>query len=193
MGALKSRILSYEGAFIFLALLNIWPIWVTPYFPTLDGPSHVYNSGLLNHIFFGNEGVQEFFAINSEIVPNWIGHFTMAFLLQLGLPAALVHKLILSIIGFGIPMTFFKLSKRVGGQNNALSLLSLVFVYTFLFGLGFINFGLGILFVLLVILQDQLPVSRKGVSHYVILFLLLALCYFAHLVAFGIVCVYFFN
>lgn len=177
--------------FVLLAILNIWPIWFSNYFPTVDGPSHLYNAQLIGELWKGNTFFQSFIEINSEWVPNWTGHFVLAILMKLGLPVFAANKILLGIIALGIPLAFKKLVKELGSPITGISFFSLIFVYTFLFGMGFYNFGLGI-FMTLISISLYIK-GRKQTYKWiqVLLFLCIALCFFSHLVCFGILCFYF--
>ena len=38
--------------FLAMTLLNLMPIFVGKFFPTMDGAAHLYNSNLINHLLF---------------------------------------------------------------------------------------------------------------------------------------------
>jgi len=46
-------------AFLFLVLIYILPIWIFKYFPSQDGPAHIYNSFILIPILVRND-IQSF-------------------------------------------------------------------------------------------------------------------------------------
>lgn len=189
--SLPRKFFNIEVIFVLFAILNIWPIWFSNYFPTVDGPSHLYNAKLIGELWNGNSFFQSFLEINQEWVPNWTGHFLLAILIKFGLPVFVAHKILLSLIALGIPLAFKKLLKELGSPITGISFFSLIFVYTFLFGMGFYNFGLGILMTLISISLYIKGRNQTARWIQIFLFLSIALCFFSHLVCFGILCVYF--
>lgn len=188
---LAKKFFTIEVLFVLLAFLNIWPIWFSDYFPTVDGPSHLYNSQLILDLLKSDSFFADFLEINSEWVPNWTGHFLLLLFQKMGFSVFFANKIVLSLIALGIPLAFKRLLKILGSPITGISFFSLIFVYTFLFGMGFYNFGLGI-FMTLVSIQFYLK-SKENTTfrNRVLLFLSIGLCFFSHLVCFGILCLYF--
>lgn len=188
---LKSNFSRFEIFFLILIFVNIWPIWINSNFPTLDGPSHLYNAQLLHQIWDGNEGLTSYFAVNNEWIPNWSGHFFLTLLIHLGVPVLLANKLLLMIIGLGLPLSLWRIVRLQQKQVfNVILFFSLIGVYTFLFGMGFYNFGLGILFALLSIGTHIKILVKSGIAKYIGFFFLLSLTFFSHLIAFGMLSFY---
>ncbi len=188
---LQKKLFNIEVLFVLAAILNIWPIWFSSYFPTVDGPSHLYNSQLILELWNSDAFFSSFFEINSEWVPNWSGHFLLVLFQKIGFSVFFANKIILSLIALGIPLAFRSLLKTLGSPITGISFFSLIFVYTFLFALGFYNFGLGIL-MLLISIQFYLKTKKdKGTFIHIFLFISIGLCFFSHLVCFGILCLYF--
>lgn len=183
--------LRLEFIFVFLAILNIWPIWFSNYFPTVDGASHLYNSQLILELGQSNSFFQNFHEINPEWLPNWSGHLILLIFQKMGIPVFLANKLLLSLIALGIPLAFKGLLKEMRIPLSGISFFSLVLVYTFLFGLGFYNFGLGILgffIALRLLIRAKNQINFKNL---LFLFLSISFTYFSHLVCFGILGIYF--
>src|SRR5205809_5945752 len=68
--------------YVAVAIVAVIPIWSVRYLPTVDGPSHVYNSWLLRQLLLGAQGpIAQWFRIDWRPHPNWIGHAVMAALM----------------------------------------------------------------------------------------------------------------
>lgn len=79
-----------------LAILSLAPIWSASYLPTSDGPSHVYNSWVLQQLVRGSHGpAADWYAIDWRPLPNWLGHAVMA-LLMFVVPPLIAEKLLVS-------------------------------------------------------------------------------------------------
>src|SRR5213080_1705702 len=151
-----------------LALLSLVPFWTVHYLPTVDGPCHTYNSWVLLHHgdprypLFG-----QYYKINAEPYPNWIGHAALALLT--------------------LPAGAWYLAGSVRPGNRWLALLALPFVFNFLFQFGFYNFSISLGLFLFIVGFWWRHRDRPGSPVYVAgINLLLALCYFSHILSFGL-------
>ena len=64
-----------------LLVLECVPIWTFPYFPSEDGPSHVYNASVLAH--YGVETIyQEYYRIVPTFAGNILSDLILASLLS---------------------------------------------------------------------------------------------------------------
>ena len=67
-----------------LIVLHILPLWVFKYFPSQDGPAHVYNSYVLSA--FHDEDptrLREYYKLNLTLFPNWSSHAFMSVLMHI--------------------------------------------------------------------------------------------------------------
>ncbi len=171
--------------FLLILVLNLSPIFETTFFPTLDGPAHLYNSNLINELWFGNNDfLSQYYSINPKAIPNWIGHFLLS-LFNLFLPAVYSEKTLLLIYFIGLPLSFRFLIKTVSPKSIGLSYFVFPFVYSFTFALGFYNFSLALpllFFTLAFWLRQQDSISKRKTVF--ILFLLITATYFSHLFVF---------
>ena len=172
--------------FLLITLLNIIPVLSYKFHATLDGPAHLYNSNLINHLLFGDKTpLSNFFSFNPEPIPNWSGHFILS-LFNLMMPAYLAEKLLLILYLIALPFSFRSLIKTLSPNNYLLSYLIFPFTYSFLFYYGFYNSIIAVVFMIVSINywlkhQDNLSI-KKGI----ILFLLLLITYFSHLFIFAV-------
>jgi len=122
--------------FLIVVLLNIIPVLSYTYFPTMDGPAHLYNSNLITHLLFeDNQQLHEFYKLNTIAVPNWIGHFILSFF-NLFLPAFLAEKILLLIYFVGLPYSFRRLIITINPKAVFVSYFIFPFTYSFLFFIG---------------------------------------------------------
>src|SRR5687768_6062047 len=91
--------------FYAVLLLNLLPLLVFKFYPSLDGPAHLYNSLLIPEMLKGNEVLESMLKFNSEPVPNWSGHFILSFF-NLFLPGWLAEKMLLIFYVTGLPLSF---------------------------------------------------------------------------------------
>jgi hypothetical protein len=184
----QNKFRSIETYLFFLIIaLNLVPVLSVKFFPTLDGPAHLYNSNLITNLLFGNQAhLSDFFIFNNEPVPNWTGHFILSFF-NLFLPAYLAEKILLIVYLISLPLAFRNLIKTISPDNYYLSYLIFPFTYSYLFFLGFYNFSLAIVFLLMALNywlkhEDKIFSLKKTVM----LFILLTLIYFSHIFVFEI-------
>jgi len=171
--------------FFLVLILNLIPVLSVRFFPTLDGPVHLYNSNLINHLLTGDHSrLHDFFEFNPEPVPNWTGHFILSFF-NLFLPAFLAEKMLLMLYLTGLPVFFRRMVKTIAPENYFMSYLIFPFTYSYLFFQGFYSFSLAIVFLLITLNywikhEDQM-FSFKGI---LTLTLFMVLLYFSHIFVF---------
>jgi len=173
--------------FLLVALVNLMPVFAGKYFPTLDGAAHLYNANIIKELFLNSDtNMAAFYEFNSTPVPNWTGHFILAFL-RLFFPAYLAEKCLLVVYLFGLPYAFRSLVSDINPKNSLSSYLIFPFCYTGVFLLGFYNFSIGILMFFVVlsawIKWENRGFTRKKWALFTLLFILL---YFSHLVVFAV-------
>lgn len=173
--------------FLCFTLFCLIPVSIGYFYPSLDGPAHLYNSNLINHFLFGEKTIiNEFIEMNSEPVPNWTGHFILTFF-NAFLPSFLAEKAVLFSYIVGMAYAFRSLVKTIAPQNYELSFLIFPFIFSSFFFLGFYNFILSLI-VLFYTIGFWLRNKDNAFSIKVILklFLLISITYFSHVFVFGI-------
>ena len=138
--------LRFEKYLFYLLVLFALSIIIIPrFYITGDGPSHTYNAKVLFDYVFGHERsfYKEFYIINRNIDPNWIGHLLIGFFLQI-FPYWFADKLFqityLLVFAFG----FRYCMKSINNENTFLSFLFFPFLFTLAFQEGFYNYSLAI-------------------------------------------------
>ena len=182
---LNSYISSWEDRiFLLLVLLYLLPIWSIQFFPSQDGPSHVYNALIVKEYFNTNEYplFHKYYDLNAKPMPNWFGHATMAILMFIVNPL-IAEKLLLS--GY---VLLFLLSGRyllinVDPTKKWLALAFFPFVYNYLLNMGFYNFSYSVGFFLLAVGYWWKHHQNLRLKHAAILNLIMVCCYFSHMVS----------
>ncbi len=172
--------------FIFLTvvLFNLSPLFITHYFTTMDGGSHINNAHILKTIFTSSQNLySNSFIINPELVPNWSGHFVLAFLL-LFFKSVVAEKILVACLLILTPLFIRKIIKLTAPQNIIISYFIFPFTQYLLLYLGFFNFTLGILFLLIFVFYYLKYNTAFKLQHYLLLTLLFFCIYFSHLFVF---------
>lgn len=113
------------------------PVWLFRYFPTQDGPSHLYNAFVLARL--DQPLIREFFQLNLALFPNWTTYLLMAPLTRV-LPPLVVQQIVLSLCVIAIPAATLYLQKSFKAEADATALLGTILAFSYLFFLGFLNF-----------------------------------------------------
>lgn len=127
---------------------------------TLDGPAHLYNARILQHLLLKNPVLEQFLEINPEIIPNYFISCMYGLLINYFDPLSVekfINAICLLLLGTSSLLIIQKISKT--GRHCGIliglilfnNLLALGF-YNFMFSLGFMN--LSILFILKIIDQN---------------------------------------
>lgn len=128
---IASRLNKAEYYFFYVFLvINLLPILVFKFFPTVDGPAHLYNSRLIIELLGQNSLLDNYFIFN-EIAPNWLGHILLSFF-QLLFPAYIAEKCLLLIYFIGFPVSFRAFIKIQPDHNNTLIYLVFPFLIAWL-------------------------------------------------------------
>lgn len=176
-----------ERSFFFIiVLLFASPLLVQSYFPTNDGPAHIYNSHLILEFITGNSNiVSQLYQFNSHIEPNWIGHFLFV-LFDFFFSSSISERLLVAICMVSLPISIRYFCKSTFTGKTYAAYLAIPFGYNFILVLGFYNFclGLSILFFALAYLNKS-NFTFKGKSILVLFFFGIVL-YFSHLIVYAI-------
>jgi hypothetical protein len=166
---------------LFLALLlaHVSVLFRYSWYPTLDGPAHLYNAHLIKQLLLGAEHPARFFAFSGFPEPNWSGHAIMA-LLSLFLPTNWVEKGLVLLIFTGTAFGFRALVRALHPSAGLATLLVFPFLCTHTFRMGFFNFSLSIAVGLWTLWWWQRMKERPGVRGTGVLFLLSGLLYFSN-------------
>lgn len=167
--------------FLLLLVLYVLPIWIFKYFPSQDGPCHIYNSFILKHYNDPGYVFNEFYGIRKEPVPNWTSHAVMMLLMYL-VPPLIAEKLLLT--GYIVLMAggMLYLLNVVERGRTPLAFLAFPFIYSHLLLMGFYNFSLSIALIMPVVGYWWKHFDTFSAKNMIVLSLLLVVTYFCHLV-----------
>jgi hypothetical protein len=171
---------------IFYAVLalSVLLLLTVKFYPSMDGPSHLYNSNLICHLLNGHPSiVGSYFILNKDVIPNLTSYFILS-LFNSFLPGWLAEKILLILYLIGIAISFRLLIKQLNPSNAGLSVLIMPFAYSFLFHLGFYNFSLSFIFMFLAIYYWLKNREKGGLLKYFILFLFISFTYLSAIITF---------
>ncbi len=180
--------IAFERVFFYSCLgVGLLAIIVNPANPTLDGPSHLYNSKLINYLLDGNQFISHYYALNRIPAPNLTDHYLLALLMTV-FSWQLAEKILIVIYLLSFSLLFRKLLKQWSGANTVFSVFAIPFSFSSFYYLGFYNFCLSfpLLFGMLIYYHKYFTGAgnRPTGSKYFILFLLSTLLYFTNGLAF---------
>lgn len=173
-----------EIIFYSVLLINIAFLFATRFYPSMDGPAHLYNANLLKHIFLNNQFIESYYQISSIPVPNWSSHFILSFF-GLLFPGWLAEKFFLILYVSGMAISFRLLIKALKPENLAMSVFIFPFIYSFLFHLGFYNYTLSFIFFFLTLAFWNNNYKANQFSLHLITGVLLLATYFSNILTFG--------
>lgn len=169
-------------AFLLITLLYILPVWIFKYFPSQDGPCHVYNAFILSHFNDPAYEFNHFYEIRETLIPNWTSHAFMAILMRMISPL-IAEKIFLTYCIVFMAIALLYLLNAVEGKRNELVFLGFPFIYNGFFAMGFYNYSLGIALFLFTVGYWWKHITNLGPKNLCTLVLLLLLLYFSHPVA----------
>jgi hypothetical protein len=128
---------------LFISIIFIISV---PFYPTVDGASHLYNSFILKELIFNSSSpFHTYFELNSVLVPNWLDHILLAGLLTVFSPIW-TQKIFLIAIVLTQAIIFRKLVFKLNPENKVLSVLVLPFLFGSFFHGGLFNQTLSLVF-----------------------------------------------
>ena len=129
--------------FVLLLVVHLAPVWIFRFFPSQDGPSHLYNARLLTEMLEpANFQVRLFFEYSAALHPNLLAHVLLA-ALQLVVSPLVAEKLLLSLIVALFPLSLAYLLDSIRRGHVVFALLGFLYVYNGLLHKGFYGFNLG--------------------------------------------------
>src|SRR5438105_8416651 len=166
--------------YVAVAIVTVLPIWSVRYLPTVDGPSHVYNSWILHELIRGVQGpIAEWFRIDWRPNPNWIGHAVMS-LLMFAVSPIIAEKLFVTAIVVFFLYAIWRFTAVVDEGNRIFAFLAVPFAYNLLLQNGFYNFCAGASLYFLIVAVWWKRHDRPDARTIAIVAALLLLCYFSH-------------
>jgi len=163
-----------------VAVVAIAPIWSVRYLPTVDGPSHVYNSWILHSLLRGVHGpIAEWFRIDWRPNPNWIGHAVMSLLMFVVSPIV-AEKVFVTGIVLLFLFAMWRFTGAFDERNHIYAFLAVPFAYNLLLQNGFYNFCAGTALYFLIVAVWWQRRDQPNARTIALVATLLLLCYFSH-------------
>ena len=123
--------------------LMILPVWLYPYFPSQDGPSHLYNAKVLLQYFdHSNFQLRYFFDIHFSLIPNNTAQWVLA-LLVLFFDPLIAQQLMFSIMIVLLPLSVIYIGSHFDKKHNLLIIGSFIFAHNYFLQMGFFGYSLG--------------------------------------------------
>jgi hypothetical protein len=123
-----------------LIALHLLPIWIFPFIPTQDGPSHQALTLILRQYDHPGAGLlRQYYLPNREALPNWFIFFLMTRALGF-VTVPVAEKILLSAYILLLPLSARYALRAIDPRAGFLALLAFPFLYNFTFNMGFFNF-----------------------------------------------------
>lgn len=171
--------------YILLLGVHVALVWWLPYFPSQDGPSHVYNLVILRDLLNGGYEWGDFFTYQLRAVPN-LGFHLVAYPLLLLFPPLIVEKLFVSLyillMGSCVPVFFRAFDRPV--FPFAYLVFPVIFNYTLF--MGFYSYVIAVP-IFLIAFSIAWRIRTDSIAHrFVCLNLAGLLVFYCHLIPFVI-------
>jgi hypothetical protein len=176
--------LTERNVFYLVLVFSISMLFTVKFYPSMDGPCHLYNSNIISQLIEGNSfALKNFFVLNNTILPNWVSYIILSAFNSF-LPAWLAEKILLVIYITGISISFRLLIKQLSPDNFSLSIFIFPFANSFLFHLGFYNYCLSFVFLFLTLSYWLKYYETNTILKYLGLLVLLMLTYLSAILTF---------
>ena len=152
-----------------MLVYSVMLFWKYDFYLTMDGPSHLYNSSLLN-FYDKSDFLKQYLEKNNPLLlPNYTDHIILQFLFKF-FSTTIAHKLLLCIIVIFIPITFKLAIRAVSNNKGNFSFMIFPLLFNSLLHFGFYNFNLAFVFLNLQILLTVFIINKTK-RYYLFLFL----------------------
>lgn len=165
------------------AFLLLGPIWLFRHLPLVDYPDHLARAYVLTHL--DDPAYGGFYRSAWGPYPYLAGDLLLV-ALQKVVPIDVAGRLLLSLCALSVPAASWLFLRRANPGSTMLAMWSLPLSYNLFFLSGFMNMQLSMALCLVVLtawLRWKERPSRKG---WLLLFLLVNLLYFTHLMGFAV-------
>lgn len=121
----------------FMTLLYLLPIWGFQYFPSQDGPTHIYNATLIHEFINPEYNIfQKYYELNTNPDPTWFSHIILTLLMYVFDPE-ITEKLFLT---FYVVMFIFSVRYALGVINpdsRWIVYMAFPLIYNYILYMGF--------------------------------------------------------
>jgi hypothetical protein len=178
--------LTWRTLLVSMLVIHLAPIWLTTYFPSQDGPAHLYNARIwLDSFDRSNYQIRQFYRAGYELYPNMLTHLMLGGLQKI-VPALIAEKLVLSLIIAGVPLSLLYLLNSIERGRGVMCLFGFTFAYHNLLHIGFYNFSLSVSMCLFALgwwwrYRDSMTLAKLGGFYALVL-----LTYLSHFAGFAV-------
>ncbi len=180
----RRRLLLALGYWLSLVAL-LAPVWLFAYFPSTDGPSHLFNA----YVFANYSRVplfQQIFLLHVPSAGNLTGHALAIFLLKIGVPGEICEKLIATLAIAALALAFRYAVTAFSSVSALAPFLVFPFLYNWPMQMGFWSFSLGVPFLFISVGLYFRYRGRWRPSSFLYLLLAAACAYLSHPIAWAV-------
>ncbi|CAG5085489.1 hypothetical protein [Parvicella tangerina] len=182
----RAQLLLFVLGFIIVCI----PLFSMDYLITLDGPNHLYSSGIFYKLLQEQTVYNNYIGFNSEFTPNYFTVIILGALQKVfsgSIALKIFHFLHIILLLSG---AYFWSNAHASGKR-VYPFLVLPFVYSYLFFSGFYNFIFSVSFLLWVLgFYERMKNKAWRAHHFFILGALLFITYSTHIISFFFVGLY---
>lgn len=168
-----------------LTLLSIGLVWALPYFPTQDGPSHLYNLVILRDLLHGGSIWGEYFIYELSATPN-LGFHAVAYPLLAFFSPVAVEKIVVSLYIVLMTVSVPCFLRSFGNSSMSLSYFVFPLLFNYAVMMGFYSFSLTVPCMLLSISLAWSVRARPLLQRVLVFNLAGIVLYYLHLIPFAI-------
>ena len=180
------KLMNWKSLFVLLLVLHLLPLWIFTYFPSQDGPSHIYNALMLKEYHkHENFMLRDVWKLNITIFPNWLSHLMLAAFLFV-FPPIVAEKVFLTLAVGLVPISFFYLLDAVHKRGFVFAWLGFLFSYNYLLFMGFYNFAISSSLFFFSFGYWWRHKDDLRVNHLIVLYILILLTYLSHISSYGL-------
>ena len=171
--------------YLVLALMaaSLVPIWITPRFPSQNGPWYLLIVQMASELGNPQWNYSDFYQVNWNPIPHSL-HELLMLGLNTVLPLLTAEKVALSLYALAVPLSVFYFLGVVARHWKFLGYLSFLAIHTFTFYRGYQDFCLSIPLFFFGFAFWYRHRDDATVRHWIVLGLLSAATFFAHLLTF---------
>ena len=133
-----------RNLFYGLLIINLLPLWLSTYFPSQDGPAHLYNARIIGDWYWSDFSIfREYLTLNERLDPTWFDHIILAALMKFFSPNV-SEKLFLTVYILALPLSIRYALGVIHPGARFLSVLAFPLLYNALLHYGFYSFAMSL-------------------------------------------------
>ena len=180
------RKISSTHIYTLLIFAHISLIWIFPYFPTQDGPSHIYNLHILHDLIHGGQQWGDYFTFNLEPTPN-LGFILFTYPLLSLVEVLTAEKIFITfytiLLGISVPI-FISTFSKPSYFSKTIKFCTIPIFFNFTLMMGFYSYAIAVPFFFLAISLAWNFRNRKEKFKFVVYNVSGMLLFFLHVIPF---------